>query len=183
MTSASIYGSAPIDTQRQEIRLLHVLPGSWNMPLRTQIKTASLLDELHYKALSYVWGQENEKCEIFIDDSKLVIKPRLFTVLVRVRAHGGDQVQILWVDALCIDQNNTLERNHQVSLMHEIYSKCSLCYVWFGEVSRGGIQAQLDCDFKQCVDLTPKYSEAHSLKWNALVEWNQKKTFDFKILP
>jgi hypothetical protein len=35
-----------------------------------------------------------------------------------------------WIDALCIDQSNVLERNHQVNLMSRIYSKAAFVISW-----------------------------------------------------
>ena len=38
----------------------------------------------------------------------------------------------LWVDALCIDQDNILERNYQVREMHAIYRNVSRVHTWIG---------------------------------------------------
>jgi hypothetical protein len=43
--------------------------------------------------------------------------------------------QALWVDALCIDQNNLAERGAQVSIMSSIYSIASKVLIWLGEES------------------------------------------------
>jgi hypothetical protein len=37
-----------------------------------------------------------------------------------------------WIDALCIDQNNTSEKIHQVAQMGSIFSKAELVHVWLG---------------------------------------------------
>jgi hypothetical protein len=37
-----------------------------------------------------------------------------------------------WYDALCINQDDVLEKNHQVALMSEIYSKASNVAIWLG---------------------------------------------------
>ena len=39
-----------------------------------------------------------------------------------------------WVDPLCIDQNNLLEKNRQVSLMGEIYARFVAVVVWLEEM-------------------------------------------------
>lgn len=41
--------------------------------------------------------------------------------------------QPLWVDALCINQNDILERNSQVSMMRTIYSRARMVLIWLGE--------------------------------------------------
>jgi hypothetical protein len=42
--------------------------------------------------------------------------------------------QLLWIDAICINQANTAERNHQVNLMRSVYAQASIVLVWLGEV-------------------------------------------------
>lgn len=39
----------------------------------------------------------------------------------------------MWCDAICIDQNNTEERNHQVPLMRAIFSGCNFAFLWLGD--------------------------------------------------
>ncbi|KAJ4990452.1 heterokaryon incompatibility protein [Stagonosporopsis vannaccii] len=46
--------------------------------------------------------------------------------------------KLLWIDMLCIDQANNAERNHQVQLMREIYSKASRVIVWLGDTKASG---------------------------------------------
>lgn len=58
---------------------------------------------------------------------------------------------LFWIDAICIDQSNIAERNHQVSRMREIYSKASLVLVWLGldcEQSLRYIQAMQKVDYE-----------------------------------
>lgn len=43
--------------------------------------------------------------------------------------------QTFWIDAICIDQNNTIERNHQVELMGQIYRNASRVRVWLGDAN------------------------------------------------
>jgi hypothetical protein len=40
---------------------------------------------------------------------------------------------IFWIDNLCIDQDNPLEKNHQVHLMRDIYQKANSILVWLGD--------------------------------------------------
>jgi len=51
--------------------------------------------------------------------------------LRRLRRSG--QPRILWVDAICINQSDLVEKSHQVSFMGEIYSKTTQCLIWLGE--------------------------------------------------
>jgi hypothetical protein len=38
----------------------------------------------------------------------------------------------IWIDAICIDQNNTSERNSQVQMMDKIYKGASTVLIWLG---------------------------------------------------
>ncbi|OAG05795.1 HET-domain-containing protein, partial [Paraphaeosphaeria sporulosa] len=38
----------------------------------------------------------------------------------------------IWIDAICINQDDTLEKGKQVSLMSEIYRKAIQVNVWLG---------------------------------------------------
>jgi hypothetical protein len=50
-------------------------------------------------------------------------------------------VRILWIDAICIDQSNIEERNHQVPLMKTIYSNATTVRVWLGNPTTGSDDA------------------------------------------
>jgi FAD/FMN-containing dehydrogenase len=49
-----------------------------------------------------------------------------------LRYHEKDRV--LWIDALCIDQNNNEERGEQVQQMGSIYSKAERVIIWLDYV-------------------------------------------------
>ena len=49
----------------------------------------------------------------------------------------SDVERVLWIDAICIDQSNVEERNHQVPLMKTIYSNADAVQVWLGEPTDG----------------------------------------------
>jgi Heterokaryon incompatibility protein (HET) len=45
--------------------------------------------------------------------------------------------QVLWVDAICINQIDMAERSKQVPIMGQIYKSCRECALWLGEVEEG----------------------------------------------
>lgn len=81
-----------------------------------------------YDALSYVWGDTTERTPIQVNNRTLMITTNLRTALLNIRQL--DQPCILWVDAVCIDQDSVMERNHQVSLMDKIYRNAARTIVW-----------------------------------------------------
>lgn len=61
------------------------------------------------------------------------VRENLWSALWQLRL--ADEDRILWIDALCIDQNNVVERNHQVGLMSRIYTKAFEVLAWLGPAS------------------------------------------------
>lgn len=87
---------------------------------------------------------ENSGGDIKCDGQSVHIGQELFDALRRLRL--PDRARTLWIDALCINQKDTKERNMQVSQMRDIYSKAEHVVIWVGERFQGGtaIQAMLD---------------------------------------
>lgn len=59
------------------------------------------------------------------------VRNNLKAALLRFR-DPHDDVNV-WVDALCIDQENNVEKKAQVSRMHEVYTQAENVCVWLGE--------------------------------------------------
>ncbi len=59
------------------------------------------------------------------------ITTNLFFALGRLRKNT--EARYIWIDALCINQDNGEERNHQVPLMGSIYESCTRALLWLGD--------------------------------------------------
>jgi len=125
MTS-DIYTNVPIDTERQEIRLVQLLPGHDDEQLQCSFHRHVLgCPDVEYSALSYTWGDSKSPTyTILIDGDSFDIHQNLWHFLKRQREN--DEFGLIWIDAISIDQLNTSERNHQVSLMRDIYLQVSV---------------------------------------------------------
>ncbi|KAI0443600.1 hypothetical protein F4803DRAFT_514715 [Xylaria telfairii] len=79
-----------------------------------------------FYALSYEWGDPGDTDEIIVDGEKTTVTRNLKDTLQRLRTwwHEWDNTGSisLWVDALCINQADVVERNYQVRRMRQIYS-------------------------------------------------------------
>ena len=91
-----------------------------------------------YEALSYVWGR-SENPPISIGERFLHVTANLYAALLRLRHRFIER--LIWVDAICIDQDNDEEKAQQIQFMAEIYSKASRVIVWLGEVAPDSDQA------------------------------------------
>lgn len=87
-----------------------------------------------YEALSYVWGDTSKKTPIQVNDKTLEIGINLRGALHALRYE--DKSRTLWIDAICIDQQNIKERNEQVAAMPQIYSRAMKTVIWLGDLPR-----------------------------------------------
>ncbi|KAH7068522.1 heterokaryon incompatibility protein-domain-containing protein [Paraphoma chrysanthemicola] len=83
-----------------------------------------------YTALSYVWGDETSKVPITCDGKSISVTSNLHDALEEVCERKGKTR--LWADALCINQQDNLEKNKQVAMMATIYSNAAKVLVWLG---------------------------------------------------
>lgn len=115
-----------------EVRLFVLLPGEGSDPIRGRITHHVLGDGLQYDALSYTWGDPAPAFTITVDDDKRLAVPANLYAALRDLRHPTDSLRI-WIDAICINQPDTPERNHQVQLMHSIYNRPQLVRVWMDQ--------------------------------------------------
>ncbi|KAF7925248.1 hypothetical protein EAE99_006112 [Botrytis elliptica] len=136
MAASSIY--CDLNTSRQEIRLLEIIATDPSIICKTRV--VSLLESPTFVALSYQWGNPAMTEEITVNNTTLFVTKSLADALKYVPMHwqemekmseGSIRLLLLWADAICINQQDIEEKNHQVPLMKKIYSSaehtfCSL---------------------------------------------------------
>ncbi|KAI3343432.1 heterokaryon incompatibility protein-domain-containing protein [Ustulina deusta] len=98
--------------------------------IKCEIIHHSLTNPPSYTAISYAWGDADDKRSIQIGKANIPVAASLFGALEAVRKRDEDT--FVWVDALCINQQNRDERSQQVQLMTEIYAKAKLVAIWLG---------------------------------------------------
>lgn len=125
----ALYSYCPL-TVKSEIRVLHILSGIDDEPLRGTLVHEDLDTHPSYKTLSYTWGEPDFTCRIHIDGKELAITSGLDSALRRVRS--SDSIVKIWADAICVNQKSIQERNQQVSLMRRLYSECEECMIYMG---------------------------------------------------
>lgn len=85
---------------------------------------------ISYEALSYVWGDPNDKVDIICDGRTLSITANLENALRRVRL--ATNVRLVWADGICINQEDVQERISQVQKMAFIYLRATRVLAWIG---------------------------------------------------
>lgn len=140
------YRYAPLDSERKQIRLLSLLPGSFRSELKGRLRTVSLDEEPSYEALSYTWGASTEGRSITIDRSgKLALTDNLFRALRTLRYLF--KVRVMWIDAICINQADLNERSAQVAFMGDIYSTADCVAIWLGGLPSRMESGHINRDF------------------------------------
>ena len=86
-----------------------------------------------YHALSYTWGDASSRDTILIDGVLVWITKNLSDFLHAHRSALRDNIDTIWIDALCINQSDDDEKTVQLPLMREIYEKAQSTIVWLGE--------------------------------------------------
>ncbi|KAK6080478.1 heterokaryon incompatibility protein [Seiridium cupressi] len=93
-----------------------------------------------YHALSYTWGPPThgekdytnaDKISIEVNGGEFSVFPNLLDALMTLR--DARHSQRYWIDAICINQDDTRERESQVGLMEQIYSKAARVEIWLGK--------------------------------------------------
>jgi len=101
------------------LRILHLLPGHEHEPIKCLLFTGTggVLGDA-YEALSYVWGSAESAAHIKVNGRAVRVTPNLFSALNSLRY--DTRVRSLWVDALCINQDDDYEKSWQVALIGHI---------------------------------------------------------------
>lgn len=130
----------PLQEGSNTIRILMLDPGERDDPLTGALRTVPMDGAGSFEALSYVWaeaGPAGVAYEILIrdnDDSHerlLTLRGgSIYAALRRLRL--PDRPRRIWADQCCINQDDLVERSHQVQQMDKIYLRASCVLVWLG---------------------------------------------------
>jgi hypothetical protein len=112
-------------------RILELQAGTAGTPLKGRLIISSLDDQPKFEALSYAWGRPILNSSISCSGQRIGVTENCHSALQRLRC--SDRSRVLWVDAICINQDSKLEKSQQVPLMGRIYSQAERALIWFGE--------------------------------------------------
>jgi hypothetical protein len=198
MTSAAY----PTRLTGRAIRVLELLPGDQQEDINCRLVETSLDDVLPYEALSYVWGDSNERERISCNGQDMKITISLAQAIRRLRPDCtalGSTTQshvptsstnsqadnaklgistsatprLIWADALCINQGDVTERSSQVQLMREVYSKATKVVVWLGPDAEGHGQAAIAAVELIALFLTTYQKFVEDMRQKG-IEWNNQ---------
>jgi hypothetical protein len=102
-----------------------------NLTLEFELVVVSLYENPIYTALSYVWGTvSTQTSSISVNGQRFHITQNLDIALRHLQYE--DIAPAIWIDSICINQQDYNEKTEQVGQMSSIFSKASHVLVWLG---------------------------------------------------
>jgi hypothetical protein len=96
-----------------------------------------------YNTLSYTWGDPEKSGSVILEGHQFPVTKNLEAALRAMRRAKSAATSLSksvaqppsywWIDAICINQDDILERNKQVLYMTRIYNKGMGVHIWLGE--------------------------------------------------
>lgn len=148
------YKYSPL-TSRAPIRLLQILSGTREL-IQCSLEVVDLSQGPLYDCLSYTWGDplyhelsapqdirrtnKERNFPITCDGLIIYVTENLYEALLQLSddvlpsngQHQNQRQRLIWIDAICINQESIHERNSQVAMMNKIYKSAQTVIVWLG---------------------------------------------------
>ena len=103
-----------------------------SLELRTYLRTAAP----KYDAISYTWGDDTSTTSVLCNGESLKIRTNLFNALPFIYdSRPEPRTRPLWVDAICLNQDDNLEKAIHVPRMGEVYENATRTLIWLGEAA------------------------------------------------
>ncbi|CAK4034874.1 Hypothetical predicted protein [Lecanosticta acicola] len=113
-------------------RLAVLQPGTGTSPIECQLVSDDVRQpQRAYKCLSYAWESVNREAAIMLDGFRFLVTKNLLKALQSLRKPRTPV--LIWIDQVCINQEDLDERARQVSIMKHIFNQAHKIYVWLGE--------------------------------------------------
>ncbi|KXX74630.1 Heterokaryon incompatibility protein 6, OR allele [Madurella mycetomatis] len=148
---------SPLALDPPEVRLLTLEKGSMEDPIKCEVNIYDFDQKLYgeYETLSYVWGGPEEAIKVG-GNTEFKVKKNLAEALRHIRAE--DKTRLLWVDAICINQGDKVEKGQQLGKIGDIYKRCKNCIIWLGTLSSQANPNDAVELLKILAKLAPKHS-------------------------
>lgn len=137
----------PLNQQHKEIRLATFQSLDESGCPSVSLSVASLAEGCpSYRALSYTWGKPNVTTQIRLNGRDWSVTTNLDAALRamrrRLRRRNDDPRRFsIWIDAICINQGDTKEKDYQVPMMGDIYASAQEVLIWTGEADEDSCAA------------------------------------------
>ncbi|QDS71677.1 hypothetical protein FKW77_008031 [Venturia effusa] len=122
--------SHPVFDPSTQIRVLAVEPGELGAPIRASFKVSNIhgLRIFEWEAISYAWDGQEPTLEIGIQGMCVKVTRNVYRIIQDLRLE--QEMRYLWIDAVCIAQQDLHEKSLQVALMQHIYEEALSVTIW-----------------------------------------------------
>lgn len=179
MVNPVMYESLSQNPDKRCIRVFDVEPAISPGELNEQVRGSFRVVDLaapgphYFSALSYVWGEPELKPSMVQCGAHLIpLQENGLSALKHLRKKL-DRFSI-WIDALCINQDDEQEKENQIPLMGDIYSKCDNVYIWLGNGNAKTQRAMAylrEPKLLEYFDLARSIENTNGTPWSALTAW------------
>ena len=175
----------------KQLRLLTILPAEhFADDVRCLLHQTDLnvANPPSYETISYAWGDGHRTENLWVDGNIVSAPASSIAALRRMRLR--DTSRTIWLDAICINQTDELERNHQVSMMGDIYRLGLGSLIYLGGQDIGRALVSVDAIIEE-VEATPGSlsqirSEAGAWQYasnSITADYDAKALFELYALP
>ena len=118
--------------------------------------------------MSYCWGTPDDQVTIEINNVIFSVPTSSAAAIRRVRLPDDDRM--IWIDAVCINQEDGVERAQQVSMKADIYSSSTgnMVYLGEGDPTTGMALRNIDSIMDEIVQETVNFKCLHETPFNVL---------------
>jgi len=138
MADSASYPDERLPTGKSIIRLLRIDRGAGSSVVwRLERVSLGSQDCPNFITASYVWGKPEDRVHIKVDGINVSVAGSVPPILELIRDHDDfKKVERIWIDGICINQNDEDEKNAQVQMMGDIYRKSDITVVWLGKAEK-----------------------------------------------
>jgi hypothetical protein len=90
--------------------------------------------KIPYEALSYTWGESIPQHAILLNGKRFFVGTNLYVFLKQWRPEAP-MTRSIWIDAICINQNDLEEKSSQIPRMRTIYQHAKSIAIWVGQAA------------------------------------------------
>lgn len=175
MDAQNVYEYSPLAPD--EIRLLRPYYSSDPDNQRFEIRPVSRRTYLRYTAVSYTWGDQQPTKIIRLNGKSFLVRPNLLSCLhflSKARHKGNLGWDWIWVDAICINQQDDREKSEQVGMMEKTYSKAQMVSVWLGLAP---VPQEMSSSMEEPNDDQGVYLDAEPFEWESQLEYVMNRPY------
>ncbi|KAK1749614.1 heterokaryon incompatibility protein-domain-containing protein [Echria macrotheca] len=126
-----LYTYAALNVEKKQIRLIKLERRYPGCDIPCKLVQFPLAEALPYEAISYTWGSKVKDHLVFFGGKWLPTTRNVYQLLHDRSSFS--RTRWLWIDAVCINQDDVEEKNTQVQMMGEIYRAAERVIIWLDD--------------------------------------------------